>query len=461
VRLAGLLALSALAVYLASFRTIQGIDPNTNALLAYSFVRDRDAYLDEFAPDRERISYWSFIIDGRVLAPYPPGAALFASPFVAVGTAAGIVPPQAAAITVVAKSAAAVAAAASVAFVFLLAARTAGRRVGIVVAALYAFATVTWPISAGALWQHGPAQLFLATALFWLHPSSRDRWAARSGLAFGLATLCRLTDGAFAIAAAAYVALARRQVAARLLAWALVPAGALLTYNVAAFGDPFDLRYLVFNFTKDGGEKNVFVGVLGNLIAPNRGLFVYSPFLILAAYELVRRSLGRDRLALFVRSQLVAGVAILLVYAASVDWWGGYGYGNRYLADALPLLSFGLALWLRRSGRGRRARVFLAVAAVPAVAVFALGALVYDWQDWSWERMRDLPQSELQWFIDPPQVWYTAANASARVDALTVVSLVVVTAVLALYARLWMIAGVRRPARALAARSRRGTVTRT
>src|SRR5687767_4493371 len=114
-----------------------GIDPDTNALLAYSFVRDRDPYLDEFAADRERISYWSFAIRGHEVAPYPPGAALFAVPFVAVGAIAGIVPPQAAAITVVAKSAAAVAAAGSVGFVFLLAARTAGRRIGIIVAALY------------------------------------------------------------------------------------------------------------------------------------------------------------------------------------------------------------------------------------------------------------------------------------------------------------------------------------
>jgi hypothetical protein len=436
-RLAAIVALLAFAVYVGSFRTIAHVDPNTNALLAYSLVRDRDAYLDEFAADRGRISFWSFEVAGHQLAPYPPGAALIAAPVVVLGLLAGIAPPQTAAITIVAKLAGAAAAAGSVAFVFLLAARSAGRRLGLLVAALYAFGTVTWPISGGAIWQHGPGQLFIAMGLLWLHPSAPSRWSARAGLAFGLATVCRLTDGAFAAAATAYVAFSRRRAFARFIGWAALPAAVLVAYNASAFGDPLDLRYLVFNFTKDGGEKNVLLGFAGNLVAPNRGLFVYSPFLVFGVYELIRRSLRSDRLAVFVRPHAVAALVVLVVYAASVDWWGGYGYGNRYLADALPLLSLGLALWLRRNWPQRWARIALAVTTAPAVLVMALGALVYDWQDWSWERLRDIPEAQLQWTLDPPQWWYTAANWYSRADGLTVVSLVVIGAAAVLLARLW------------------------
>jgi hypothetical protein len=454
-RLAVILGLVAFAVYMSSFRTIASVDPNTNALLAYSLVRDRDPYLDEFEGERSRISFWSFTSSGHLVAPYPPGAALFATPMAAIGTGLGIVPPETAAITIVAKSAGALAAAASVAFVFLLAARIAGRRLGLLVAALYAFGTVTWPISAGALWQHGPAQLFLATGLLWLYPSSPPRWAARSGLAFALATLCRLSDGLFAVAALVHVALARRPILPRFILWSLPPALALLLYDTMVFGDPFDLRYLVYNFSETDGPRNVFLGFAGNLIAPNRGLFIYSPFLVFAAYELVRRALRRDRLAGFVRPQLAATLGVLLLYAASRDWWGGYGYGNRYLADALPLLALGLALWLRRSWRHRWARVGLALTAAPAVVVAALGAMFYDWRNWSWESARDIPQSELQWTLDPAQIWYTASRASAAFDAITVVTLIVVLAAGALLVRLWSIAPAGRARRTrLAARAR-------
>ena len=127
-----------------------------------------------------------------------------------------------------------------------------------------------------------------------------------------------------------------------------------------------------------------------------------------------------------------------------MDWWGGYGYGNRYLADALPLLSLGLALWLRRSWRHLWARAALAVTGATSVFVFALGALVYDWAGWSWETRRAVPQAALQWTLDPAQILYTAANA--RFDGVTMVSVTLAAAAGLFLVRLWMVSGPKRPA---------------
>ena len=439
-RVAVLVALISFVVYMGSLRTMQSIDSNTNALLAYSLVRDRDVYLDEFADTRQRISYWSFVVNGHEIAPYPPGTALLAVPFVAVGLLVGIEPPQTAAFTIVAKSAAALAASASVGVVFLLAARVAGRRLALVVAALYAFGTVTWPISAGALWQHGPAQLFLALGLLMLYPRGERRWRARAGLAFGLATLCRLTDGAFALAALFDVARQSPRLVPRFLLWASPAVALLLVYDVLAFGRPIDLGYLTFNYTKDGGGGNLLVGLAGNLIAPDRGLFVYSPFLIFGVYELIRLAIrGAGVTLAFTGSASL----VLVVYAASVDWWGGFGYGNRYLADALPLMSLGLAFWLRRMRANLIARVALVAAGVWSVAVAALGALVYDWAGWSWESLPGLTPQQQQWSLDPPQILYTALNAGARVDAATGVSLAFAGVAVLFFARLWLVSGER------------------
>jgi hypothetical protein len=462
-RLAGLVALVAFAVYLGSFRTITGIDAATNALLAYSLARDRDPYLDEFVATYDRISFWSLRAGAHAVSPYPPGAALVGLPFAAVGTALGIVPPQPASITVVAKAAAVAASAGSVFFVFLLAATVAGRRLALVVAALYAFGTVTWPISAGALWQHGPAQLFLAIGLLWLRPRAPARWAARAGLAFGLATLCRLTDAAFAIASLGYAAIRRRQVVPGLLAWATLCVALLVSYGLFAYGEAISSGYLALNYADERPSViDVLVGLAGSFVAPDRGLFVYSPFLLLSAYELIRRSFGRDELATFLRAQLIAVAAIVLATAATVRWWGGYGYGDRYLADALPLLALGLALWLRHHHRRVHA-IALALLAAPAVVVMALGAIFYDWQSWSWERARAIPEAQLQWTLDDPQWWFTLRHVPERLDAVSLASLAIAAAAALFYLRLWTLTPrtVGSAARAPAVRSRTGIATRT
>jgi hypothetical protein len=74
------------------------------------------------------------------------------------------------------------------------------------------------------------------------------------------------------------------------------------------------------------------------------------------------------------------------------------------------------------------------------VVIAALGATVYDWRDWSWETARGISQSELQWSLDPPQIWYTASRFGGAFDALTMFTLIVVLAAAVFLARLWSIA---------------------
>lgn len=411
---AAFVALVALAVYLGSFRSIVTFDGVTNVVLSYRIAAAGDVDLSDFVAQGmwlESVRYGD-----RPVSIFPPGAAFFAVPFAAVGILVGIAPPLAASVSIVGKAAAAAATAGSVFFVYLVAARVAGRRIAVVVAALYAFATVTWPISAGTLWQHGVSQLFLAVALLWSLPTSRTTpWPARAGLPLGLAVLTRPTDLVFALASLALLSRRPREATA-FLGWATGPAVLLAAYNLAAFGSLLAHSYVV------PATGNFLVGLLGNLISPSRGLFVYSPFLILAAYELARRCLRSGRLATLLRSQSVAALVIVALYASYADWWGGFGYGNRFLSDLLPLLALGLALWLRRHRRSGRARVALAASAVPALAISGLGALAYDARTWSWEMTPGAGLGNLVWRIDSPQWWYTATHAGTWVDGLTLVS---------------------------------------
>lgn len=431
-RLALLVALGAFAVYFGSFRAIHSIDGTTNVLLAYSLL-EGDAYLDEFDGDRDRLSYWSFRVGDHLVSPYPPGAALLAVPFAAAGRAFGIGPSEVAAVTVVGHIAAGAATAASVGVVFVIAARLAGARRAVIVASLYAFGTATWPVSGVSLWQHGPAQLCLALGLLALVPGPTGPRAGLAGVAFGLATLARISDGLFLAAAGLALLLAYgRGPALRYALGAALPLAALAAYLTALFGSPFDTSYAAYNFRS---EREPLLGLVGNLVSPGRGLLIYSPFLAVALVALAKRALARDAFAVILRAQLLAAAGILVLYASSVDWWAGYGYGNRYLADTLPLLAVGLALWLREP-HARATWIAFAVASAWAMALSLVGALFYDWIDWSWEGTAR--GSELAWRLDPPPWLY--ALGIARWDAVTLASLLFIAAGAAAFVRAYALA---------------------
>ena len=263
-RLALFVGLGMFVAYAGSFRTIQTVDTTTNVLVAYSLVGDGDAYLDEFQADRDRVSYWSFPVGAHQVSPYPPGAALFGAPFAAIGSIAGIAPPDVDSMAIFGRLAAATAAAASAAVVFLGATRLVDARSAVIAAGLYGLGTATWPISAGALWQHGPAQLWLAVGMLALLPGARGPQPAIAGAAFALATASRLSDAVFLVAAAGSTLVAvGPRAAARFTLGALVPLAALGGYQLAVFGSPLDLRYLAFN---TGGTREPAVGLVGNLI---------------------------------------------------------------------------------------------------------------------------------------------------------------------------------------------------
>lgn len=170
----------------------------------------------------------------------------------------------------------------------------------------------------------------------------------------------------------------------------------------------------------------------GNLVSPSRGVFVYSPFLILGAYELVRRSFGSVRLASLLRWQSIAALAALALYSSYSEWWGGYSYGIRYLAETEPLIACGLALWLRRHRRERVARGAVIALGAPAIAISAIGALFYDWSDWSWERLAGA--QELMWRLDLAQPWYTVSRAVRAPDPVSIIAIATLLSGLALLA---------------------------
>ncbi len=101
------------------------------------------------------------------------------------------------------------------------------------------------------------------------------------------------------------------------------------------------------------------------LISPSRGLFIFVPELIFVFYLLIRywTTIPYPRLAILSLSIVTVQTVLLALWPI---WWGGFSYGPRLLADALPWLSLlailGCAARLRSANNAEFSRAEIAAA---------------------------------------------------------------------------------------------------
>jgi len=118
--------------------------------------------------------------------------------------------------------------------------------------------------------------------------------------------------------------------------------------------------------------------LLGNLISPARGLFVFSPVLIFAISGFVLAMRQREQRPL----HLTFGLIIVLHWLAVSHfnpWWGGHSFGPRIMSDVLPFLCYFLAFSVQwclsaRSWPHVTATACLAGLAAVSMVIHAQGA---------------------------------------------------------------------------------------
>jgi hypothetical protein len=177
----------------------------------------------------------------------------------------------------------------------------------------------------------------------------------------------------------------------------LPPAIALGWYHQAAFGSPFASGYKFLNDAAyQGWHTGGFLGVglpdgkalILSFFSPLRGLFVLSPFLLLAFGGFAPRFWREDR-----RAELALSVGTFLLYAYftssfSYDSWG-WTTGPRHLTPLVPFLLLPAALfidedrtarfawWPATNSRGIRSGVAGALACVSIIMTSFLTFLNY------------------------------------------------------------------------------------
>jgi len=234
--------------------------------------------------------------------------------------------------------------------------------------------------------------LFLAWVELFREPSdgvergSSSAWIA--GAAIGLAVL---SEYPVAVPAAVLVACALRRLRfpgiSRLIVAGAPFALLLAAYNKMAFGSVSALssgheRDPAFRHLAAHGLFGVGLPSPENFVRllfdPGRGLFVFSPILLVSLWALrdSRRQLARDAWWALV----LVPLSLVLTYAGYPNWHGGWSVGSRYLVPIMPFLC--AALLFRAGGVLDRLLLGASIAAVVITSLvfpFVPNAFIFPW----------------------------------------------------------------------------------
>ncbi|MDP2166808.1 MAG: hypothetical protein Q8J64_00575 [Thermodesulfovibrionales bacterium] len=221
-----------------------------------------------------------------------------------------------------------------------------------------------------ALWSLNFTTLFTGIGLYMLalHDSGKTKTVNPYllGAVLFSAYLCRPTASVFAACVVVYVFLRQRSAAYRLSA-----ALSLLFVLFAVFS-LFEYGKILPDYYSPGRlETGAFwTALYGNLLSPARGILIFSPFLVPVFFGAIVyfRELRSQGMFYLVSVWFVLHLATVSNFP---HWWGGWSYGSRLLADALPgLILLTALLWRGISGAAAKKWITVACAAV----FFVLGA---------------------------------------------------------------------------------------
>jgi hypothetical protein len=192
-------------------------------------------------------------------------------------------------------------------------------------------------------------------------------WPLAGGLALGYALATRI-GGVFVVPVfLLYAWLYRHRL--RDMLWLLVgllPGGVLIVLNNW-------VRFRALTEQGYGGEGftgNLLEGLAGLLFSPGKSLFLYVPLLVALPFAVLPFA-RRFR----AEAVLVGGLTLTLLVQSALwwIWWGGWGWGPRFLVPLMPFLVLPLGVLLER----RAWRWIIGLGLLPlSVAANLLGILV-------------------------------------------------------------------------------------
>lgn len=275
-------------------------------------------------------------------------------------------------------------------FIFLVARRFTGRLPAALITVTFGAATCVWSISSQGLLQHGPNELFLALGIYLAVSTDRHKFfAMASGAALACAVLARPTSAIVVVAIGIYFAVLNRQWLILFILGGLPFLILQMIYSNHYFDNPFSFGQTLIAsriaLAKTGDanpwQTPFWLGSLGLLLCPSRGLLVYSPVMAFALWGGVEA--WRNQAYKALRAVGLGALALFILASHWFDWWGGWAFGYRPIVDIMPLLALLLIPVMEKILNRRSLTVLFSIVLLWSIMVQVLGAFAFNIVGWN------------------------------------------------------------------------------
>lgn len=363
--------LSTLVIYLITLNGVWATD-HTTAFVEFDYaVWSRHSFVLGTMGDFNPKSVDVFLYSGNYYMANAPGAAFISLPFAIIGFILSGHFTLYGKVLLMSEVPVALANALTAYLVFKICGFYFNKRVSSFLAFTYAFSTISWPF-ATFLYQSDFAAMFDLVAVYFalrigrmtknFHVLSggtgvqseldRTTMALLSGLALSCAVMVDYVNATLIPIIGIYIVLKKspgveipnRKRVISLIAFLVESIGLTLfllsIYNYASFGNAFaNSEQVYLNGSSVFGSFTFpfYEGMFLNLFTPQRGLFFYSPVLILGAlgfWWMFRKKLYLGEAVLL----LAIFLGIVVPYSSWYDVAGGLSFGPRFLIAAIPFL---------------------------------------------------------------------------------------------------------------------------
>jgi hypothetical protein len=321
----------------ATSQVTQSMDSRWSIHLARSIIKERNLDLDEYQQIISPGDYKTEWVNGHLYSFFPIGNSVLAVPFLYI---CDVVDPgclsDAEAIHLRAELyLGSFLSALAVVIVYFIGRSTLGAAKSIVLALVFAFCTSAWSIASRSLWEVGTSMFLLSVTLLILLAARRRPWLVQfAGIPLSYSFFVRPTNSISIVLLTVYVFLEYRRFMPGYLFGALLVAMPFVWVNLQTYGSPFT-PYDAPN--RVGATQNLLDALAGHLFSPSRGLFIFSPVLLLAVVGVFLKARGSGLERLDYLLLLVIGLHWAVI-STNFLWWGGWTFGPRQFTDMLPYL---------------------------------------------------------------------------------------------------------------------------
>ena len=287
-------------------------------------------------------------------------------------------------------------------FIYLIARLFLSTRLSLLLVFIFAYCTSVWSTASRALWQHGPSILMLSITLYIILLARRKpKLIQFASIPLAFSYVIRPTNNVSVFLLTLFVFIYYRKFFMKYLLLSLIIAIPFIAFNISVFNSilsPYYLGDLNGNFFSAARTSEA---LLGHLISPSRGLFIFTPVLLFSLWGIVLsiRRKNTEKLDYF-----LVGIIVLHLLVSSLVflWWGGHAFGPRYMSDMIPYFMYFLIPAIQRMSvlKGMAKFVLVLIFIVLILASFFIhyrGATNWDVYLWNSEPFNVEEKHERVW----------------------------------------------------------------